>query len=755
MASSKKKKSGNTRQKVNPDKTAFHAVLQVEYKNLPESSWKSEFGELKEIKSLNPLCQLFRDPKEVKKLKVEDIKQVIEPIADKESLDELMKSECILHRACFAPFEVFEYLISLEIDPKPLDEIKQTPLHFAAYLNKEKIIKLLLSIETSEKCYDGNEITVNKHTPVHYAIFSENAEILKILQNHGCKMQEMDRENRTPLKLAIHFEKPAAVKFLLDCDGHNLDYTTMLKLLCKFPSIVALKLCEDPFCTVDNMKGTIKYNFSKLFPEKEREKTKFLPTPLLIVVINKLLCVVETDTFQEYINIQWKEFGRKFAFGNFLLFLLHVVLWTTLGIFDSDTTNNTLHVSFLVAAVIGTILYMIFEWKQHSASDQYSTLLETFSYHEFDKPEDNLFYHEKTKTLISKMNPKGFSYFNQKWNFIDIVSIIIQWVTVVIEIMALNNVAYSISIRNYIMCANLTLLWICLLKTLRPFTSTGTLVISLSNVVEKDLFRFSIMFLIFLLPMSFNFWITFGGKKIINNQTIAVDYYDAFPTVFFSVLRMAVVDEYDYDNMKKIEPLFTEILITFWLAVSAILLVNLFIALLTDTFQRVYDNTNITIAMEKARHLLGAWHTIEQHDKFAKMFIISKKQFLEKYEKENSLTYSQDDFIGYRKFQNISKNTKDTSKEEDSLKEYFHIHENVLKDTFYLKDVIKKILKKCKTAKSREKEDFQLDSQKSAAKKSVLEQNIDIMKEDLKTLLQHLKNKDSRSQETTPSTSIS
>lgn len=62
--------------------------------------------------------------------------------------------------------------------------------------------------------------------------------------------------------------------------------------------------------------------------------------------------------------------------------------------------------------------------------------------------------------------------------------------------------------------------------------------------------------------------------------------------------------------------------------------------------------------MEKARHLVGAWHAIEQHEQLAEMFILSKKQFLEKYEKENSLIYSQDDFIGYRKFQNISKNTK-------------------------------------------------------------------------------------------------
>lgn len=62
--------------------------------------------------------------------------------------------------------------------------------------------------------------------------------------------------------------------------------------------------------------------------------------------------------------------------------------------------------------------------------------------------------------------------------------------------------------------------------------------------------------------------------------------------------------------------------------------------------------------MEKARHLLGAWHTIGQYEKFFEIIILSQKQFLEKYEKENSLIYSQDDFIGYRKFKNILKNTK-------------------------------------------------------------------------------------------------
>ena len=41
---------------------------------------------------------------------------------------------------------------------------------------------------------------------------------------------------------------------------------------------------------------------------------------------------------------------------------------------------------------------------------------------------------------------------------------------------------------------------------------------------------------------------TFGEKKIVSeNLTASVDYYDSFTNVFFSVFRIAVVDEYDYD----------------------------------------------------------------------------------------------------------------------------------------------------------------------------------------------------------------
>ena len=56
------------------------------------------------------------------------------------------------------------------------------------------------------------------------------------------------------------------------------------------------------------------------------------------------------------------------------------------------------------------------------------------------------------------------------------------------------------------------------------------------------------------------------------------------------MLRITLVDDYDFNNMILIDPIMSRILCGSFLTFSAILLLNMLIALLSDTFQRVYDN---------------------------------------------------------------------------------------------------------------------------------------------------------------------
>ena len=56
----------------------------------------------------------------------------------------------------------------------------------------------------------------------------------------------------------------------------------------------------------------------------------------------------------------------------------------------------------------------------------------------------------------------------------------------------------------------------------------------------------------------------------------------------------AQVDEYPYDDMKMVDSFMTDLLCGLWLSISAIIMLNLLIALMSDTFQRVYDNAQVS-----------------------------------------------------------------------------------------------------------------------------------------------------------------
>ncbi|CAK8679226.1 unnamed protein product [Clavelina lepadiformis] len=75
--------------------------------------------------------------------------------------------------------------------------------------------------------------------------------------------------------------------------------------------------------------------------------------------------------------------------------------------------------------------------------------------------------------------------------------------------------------------------------------------------------------------------------------------------MLFSLYRITLVDDYQFDEMRAFDVVMAYILIGTFLGISAILCINLFIALLSDTFQRVYDNAKANAFMQQASLLLS------------------------------------------------------------------------------------------------------------------------------------------------------
>jgi hypothetical protein len=111
----------------------------------------------------------------------------------------------------------------------------------------------------------------------------------------------------------------------------------------------------------------------------------------------------------------------------------------------------------------------------------------------------------------------------------------------------------------------------------------------------------------FYIPFVCAFWINFGGD--VNAEKMKQAGQDSegwrtFNNLMYSVWEITVVGNYPWDSLLVIDRIMAQILCGTYLAVSAIVCLNLFIALMSDTFQRVYDNANANAVMQKASTIL-------------------------------------------------------------------------------------------------------------------------------------------------------
>ncbi|XP_053189500.1 transient receptor potential channel pyrexia [Scomber japonicus] len=143
-------------------------------------------------------------------------------------------------------------------------------------------------------------------------------------------------------------------------------------------------------------------------------------------------------------------------------------------------------------------------------------------------------------------------------------------------------------------------LWLRLMKHVRAFRLMGPFIVMLGKIVG-DVMRFLFLYAEIFIPYACAFWIIFGG---------------VFPSMhsvsglLYSLYRITLVDEYEYDAMVTVDSVMAPLLCGTFLAASSILCVNLMIALVTDTFQRVYDNSQANAVMQQAAVILQVEESI-------------------------------------------------------------------------------------------------------------------------------------------------
>ena len=340
------------------------------------------------------------------------------------------------------------------------------------------------------------------------------------------------------------------------------------------------------------------------------DKACFAKSPLQVIVENNQQQVLLHPVFQRLIEVKWQRLGKYGAWLYFITNLLNCILWTALLCFQPTNQDHLytddrliLQLFFQILALCTLILWVGSEvrefWKARKKNELYkewkiSELGRDLEFAHDRWPEER----EYLTREIREIQDLRSSYILDKWNYFD-------WLTY--STMALTVICHIVSVKQKTKAANeasravgsvmLIFMWLRMLKYARPFKILGLFVVMLSHVAT-DTVKILFLSMHFFIPYLAAFWITFGSYGI---EGYTLKYGD----LFYSLFQMIVVGDYNFDKLTTHAQIMSRLLVGTYIFFGGIICLNLFIALMADTFQRVYDNAKANAAMQRAATIVG------------------------------------------------------------------------------------------------------------------------------------------------------
>lgn len=189
-------------------------------------------------------------------------------------------------------------------------------------------------------------------------------------------------------------------------------------------------------------------------------------------------------------------------------------------------------------------------------------------------------------------------YFQDKWNYMDVLVYALLLTGELLQVIGVQlDEKHLLYIGIRILLLGLVLAWLKLLKFARSFESVGPFVVMLGDMLN-DTVKFCFLFLILFVPFTVAFVTVFSTVETEDGYFP----YKNFAASAFHVFRITMVD-YDYDILRDKDSMTAGILVFLWLFFSSIVFLNLFIAMMANTFQAIADNAARISAMERASTL--------------------------------------------------------------------------------------------------------------------------------------------------------
>ncbi|RNA05570.1 transient receptor potential cation channel subfamily V member 3-like isoform X2, partial [Brachionus plicatilis] len=227
---------------------------------------------------------------------------------------------------------------------------------------------------------------------------------------------------------------------------------------------------------------------------------------------------------------------------------------------------------------------------------------------------------EKFISYETKLNQDSknlfLSYITDPWNILDLITIIFVIAALGTHLADILNHSEIIA-RNHIRVTSISVLLVSarVLKNGRilwePF---GMLVMTLYFIVW-DIFVWILVFLITLIPFTTSFYILFGNGQTIscipeaqecpsNNQKVLGGMESYNKAVFYLFTTSFGISDIDFAGYNELDSEIADFFFGLYIGFTTLILLNIFIALLTSTFERVRSFSKSLFVLQRAKEIL-------------------------------------------------------------------------------------------------------------------------------------------------------
>ncbi|XP_012558139.2 uncharacterized protein LOC100201978 isoform X1 [Hydra vulgaris] len=517
--------------------------------------------------------------------------------------------------------ESAKYVFKKGADLNKEDKYGRTPLHLASAVNHYEMVEWLI---TNGASINAKTIGENQ-TPLHYAAKNNAVDSTRIILHMGGDIGARDYKGRTPLFVAAETGRSQACRFLIEQGApvgifDDVGTALMVLLIEKMPDVAKVALGQ--FYIIDKAlrKQYFYLNYleqgvwKKMASKRGNSiRTSYARTPLETICIYNENELIMHPVILQLITIKWNLFGRMYSMVDVVINFLYTLLWTVIGItLPKGETNNSFYTPFSVnwwritLELISVSLAVYFILTQMAQFKRVVKREQKYKEWRVREVERDLQYAhprwpEERRYLISQMdnirNSNVTSYWKDGWNifeWITFASILSVIGTRVAACMSGSVSSLSWHRRTFLLL--LVLLWLRFMKCCRCYQSLGPFITMLNHVFLNTM-KFIFLFFEFFIPYVCTFWIVFGG----NSQ---VSEFEKFNDLVYQVFLMTLVSDFEQEQLTKSNKLLAQILIGSYITIAAIVCLNLYIALMNETFNRVYASARATAFMLQANRLM-------------------------------------------------------------------------------------------------------------------------------------------------------